>query len=345
MERNTIVEDFKLSKKEIPLYAVYRQLENQPNELRDMSEICLASEQAVNQCVAMEYLYINGLYEELRQLLEKVRQTDQSFSRKVAKIYQIMYERKTLGKKQLKPDAPVQYLKKLHRMKMQEEDYFLRILSDLVHIYCYFDMYQYGMIGTFNQTIKQHLSQIKDPLLYRLLDLRLQEALFIYHWKRNELILSRKYGYQLLQSINNPRKKIDIHNILAQGYIYESYDQAIHHIHTAFKIAKDIDNERAVYGLKNYTLAFISAYHGKIAGIETEDKAEQAHIALADNRNEECIEILKGFSSLTPFQQYYLGLAKKDKELLRASYQRFIDERDDYFYARLPLEALNRLDK
>ncbi|GAB2542154.1 AimR family lysis-lysogeny pheromone receptor [Gracilibacillus alcaliphilus] len=344
MAGNSIVDKFILSEQEKPLYLIYQELENQPTEVSDMSRICLACEQEKNQCTAMEYLYTNGLYQELRQLLDKVKHTDSEFVSKAAKFYELMYQRKVLRKKQLKPDGPAKYLKKLSRMKVHPDDYLIMLLSDLIHIYCYFDMYQYGMIGSFNENIKRNIHKVKDPLLYKLLNLRLQETLFIYHWKRNELILSRKYGYQLLQSINNPRKKIDIHNILAQGYIYESYDQAITHVNTAIEIAKEMNNARAVYGLKNYTLVFISAYHGKTEGIETEDKAEQAHLALANNQLDLCIETLESFESLTPFQMYYLGKAKRDKQLLRTSYQRFINERDDYFYAKLPLEALKTMD-
>ncbi|ENH96294.1 hypothetical protein J416_11602 [Gracilibacillus halophilus YIM-C55.5] len=185
---------------------------------------------------------------------------------------------------------------------------------------------------------------VNDPLLSQLLETRLDETLFIYHWKRNEMLLSRKYGYQLLRKTYNLRKVVDIHNILAQGYLFESYEQAMHHAQAALDIATEIDSERAIYGLRNYTIPFLSAHHAKTKGITTEDQAEKAHLALANGDFEMCVQILEAFDKFTPFQQYYLGKATRDKQLLRKSYRRFIEERDDYFYAMLPLQALNQLD-
>ncbi|MGP4038934.1 AimR family lysis-lysogeny pheromone receptor [Gracilibacillus sp. D59] len=345
MKRNQIVSEFLLNDTEMPLHVVYQQLKGQPNELNDMSEICLASKNEVNQCTAMEYLYANGLFEELKLLIDQTQYATNKLVRKTSRIYQIMYDRKTLRAKQLKPAAPAKYIQSVNRLKINDEEYTLKILRNLVHIYSYFDMHQYGKIGTFNDSIKQDLLYVKDPLLYDLFNSRLNEALFNYHWKRNELILSRKYGYQLLKETNNQLKEIDIHNILAQGYLFESYDQAMHHVSVAMEMARQLQYERALYGLKNFTLPFIAAYYKRTEGITSEDKAEQAHIALAENDLDKCIRILESFDQLTPFQQYYLGRAKQDKYLLRTSYQRFIEERDDYFYARLPLEALNALDQ
>lgn len=337
--------DFLSNEKEMPLHVVYQQLKGQPNEFKDMSDICLASKNEANQCTSMEYLYANGLFHELKLLMEKTKYATNKVVRKTSRIYQVMYERKTLSAKQLKPDSPAKYIQSVNRLKINDNEYSLKILRDLVHIYCYFDLHQYGRIGTFNQSIKQNLLYVKDPLLYDLFESRLNEALFNYHWKRNELILSRKYGYQLLTKTNNQRKQMDIHNVLAQGYLFESYEQAMNHVSIAMEMAKQMQNERAVYGLKNFTLPFIASYYQRTEGITSEDKAEQAHIALAENDLDKCIHILEGFDELTPFQQYYLGRAKQDKHLLRTSYQRFIEERDDYFYAKLPLEALNALDQ
>ncbi|SHM63202.1 AimR family lysis-lysogeny pheromone receptor [Gracilibacillus kekensis] len=345
MKRNQIVSEFMANDTEMPLHVIYQQLRGQSHELKDMSEICLATENEENQRTAMEYLYVNGLFEELKVMIDKIKYATNRVNRKSARIYQIMYERKTIASTQIKPETPSKYIKAVNRIKIYEEDITVRILKDLVHIYGYFDMHHYGKIGTFNESIKRLLIQVKDPLLYELFESRLNETLFIYHWKRNELILSRKYGYQLLKKSNNLRKQIDIHNILAQGYLFDGYEQAMHHISVAIEMAQQLSYERATYGLKNYTLPFISAYYKKTEGISSQDSAEKAHIALAEGDTEKCIEILSDFEQLTPFQQYYLGQAKQDKYLLRTAYQRFIEERDDYFYARLPLEALNALDQ
>lgn len=341
MEKKRTTVDFLQSDAELPLHVVYQQMQENVSEFKNMWEICLTVEDFDNQRIAMEYLYTNGFYDKLQMLIDKNIQSANRLNRKTARMYQLLRERKTTGKRQDR----MKLLQTANRLRLAETDYELHILRDLLHIYCYFDMNQYGKIGGYNDHIKELLPRVSDPLLKKLFTLRLHETLFIYHWKRNEMLLSRKYAYQLLKEINNPIKKVDLHNLLAQGYLFDSFDQANLHVIEAMDIAKQIQYERGIYGLKNYTLPFIAAYHRKTEGIETEDKAEQAHIALAEGNSALCIKILENFEEHTPFQQYYLGKAKQDKVLLRISYQRFVEERDDYFYARLPLEELNALDQ
>ncbi|WP_163539764.1 AimR family lysis-lysogeny pheromone receptor [Gracilibacillus sp. YIM 98692] len=342
---HNIVNQFMQSKIELPLYVLYQQINMDPQEVDAMRVACLATKSDESQRVAMEYLYSHGLLKDLQVLIDRNKKSDNFLNRKWAEVYQLFYNRRTFSKKSAKPGSPNQYLQQVQRMKIDNDEHSLQILHDLMHIYCYFDMHQYRYIGTYNDRIKERLLDLNDPLLYKLLQSRLNETLIIYHWKRNELILSRKYGYRLLEETNNLRKKMDVHNILAQGYLFESYDQAINHVHIAIDIAKELENERALFGLTNYTLPFISSYHCKTDGIETTDKAEQAHLSLAKGDVQTCIAILEAFEELTPFQQYYLGLARQDKHLLRRSYQRFIEERDDYFYAKLPLEALHAFEQ
>ncbi|MFC4402835.1 AimR family lysis-lysogeny pheromone receptor [Gracilibacillus xinjiangensis] len=342
---NHICERFLKSDVEMPFYVVYQQLKGRPDELESMRHISLNCQNEDNQRVAMEYLYANGCFDELLSLIGKNRTSINISNRSRAICYQLMYDRKTLPKKQLKPDAPMRYLEEINRVKSSSDDDAFLILKNVMHIYCYFDMHQYGKIGTYKERIIQSIERLHDPLLKELFEARLAELLLIYHWKRNEVILARKYGYKLLADTNNQRKKMELHNILAQTYLFESYDQAIQHASFAIGLARNIEDERAIYGIKNYTIPFISSHYQLTDGIHTEDMAEQAHQALAKGDHRACIKILEQFRSPTPFQQYYLGKAKKDRQLLLTAYRRFIDERNDYFYARLPLHALNALDQ
>lgn len=331
--------------KEMPISLVYLQYKNQQNERQIMKQLCLETEEPFNQRIALEYLYSNGLFEELEILIEKNHQSSNKSNQIWAKFYQLLYERKKIAPKQVRQSSSWKQIQAMERWRVEEDNYPVHFLKCLVHIYHFFDTNQYGKVGTYKQRMREYFSQIRDPLLHELFKLRMNEILLVYHWKRNELILSRKYGYELLNSLSNKRKLIDVHNILAQGYLFESYDQAISHVMSAMEIAQSIGYERAIYGITNYTLPFISAYHGKTEGVTTEDHAEKAHIALANGDRNTCIRILDKIEDKTPFQIYYLGKAKKDRDLLITSYRRFIEERDDYFYAKLPLEALKELNK
>ncbi|GAA0306853.1 hypothetical protein GGQ92_001863 [Gracilibacillus halotolerans] len=338
------IEEFFDADKERPLSLVYLQCKNQPNEREIMTKYCLETNEPANQRVALEYLYSNGLFQQLGILIEKNRQSDNKDNQMWGKMYQILCERKKIATKQLKPSTPWKHLNAIERLKIEDDNYPILLLKSLIYIYTFFDSNQYGKIGTYKARINGYLSEIRDPLLHELFRMRINEILLVYHWKRNELILSRKYGYELLNTLSNKRKIIDVHNILAQGYLFESYEQSYSHVTSALAIAESIQYERAIYGISNYTLPFISSYHGETQGITTEDYAEKAHVALANGDRNTCIRLLEKIEDKTPFQDYYLGKAKRDKDLLVNSYRRFIEERDDYFYARLPLEALKELD-
>lgn len=204
---NHIVNHFLESDNELPIYVIYQQLKGYPNEIDNMRLICLHCKSDHNQRVAMEYLYAVGLLEELHDVIAKNRTSIHKKNRTAALAYQLMYDRKNLSNKQVKPKMIRQSIKEINRIEAEADDDIFPILKDLLHIYCYFDMHQYGKIGLYNDRIKIGLDRLMDPLLRELLEHRLDETLFIYHWKRNELILSRKYGYRLLANTNNDYKK------------------------------------------------------------------------------------------------------------------------------------------
>ncbi|RCW77466.1 AimR family lysis-lysogeny pheromone receptor [Saliterribacillus persicus] len=346
-EKKTWVETFKNSIVEPALSTICIQLhasETMEEATRQMKEICLLSKDDNNKRVAMEFLYANGCLSELAEMIEYNNQSDNPVNHKWASVYSILLKRRTNENITKNARSSMQYLEAIEKINMEEEEHALWILKHLLYVYCYFDNHQYGKIGDYNDSIRRRMSLVKDPLLQELLDGRLAESLMVYHWKRNEMLISRKYGYHLLQSTCNWRKKIDIHNMMAQGYLYDSYDQAMYHVNEALRIAESLEYDRAIYGLSNYTKPFISAYYREVEGIETEDQAEKAHLLLAQGKRTEAIEILEKLENLTPFQQYYLGKARNDRSLLFESYQRFVNERNDYFYARLPHEALEKLE-
>ncbi|WP_407269374.1 AimR family lysis-lysogeny pheromone receptor [Radiobacillus sp. PE A8.2] len=298
-------------------------------------QFCFQAASDQTKRTGLEFLYAYGFLDDLNKLIEINIATENACNQQWAKLYQIIMERR---QKRLDPDA---YMDKLSELSFDSAE--LKCLRDFLYVYSYYERRQFHMLGNYLDPLLDRIYEIKDLMLKELFSIRLDEILMTYHWKRSEMIIARKHGYRILATTKNNRKKIDIHSNMALGYLFEDYEQAIHHAREAQKLADQIEFKPAINWLKEFTIPFISAYHRRTDGVTTNDKAEQAHLALANGDNETCIQILNEFAELSPFQQYYLGKAMEDQSLLQTSYNRFIHERNDYFFAKLPLKEMHRL--
>ncbi|UFT98981.1 AimR family lysis-lysogeny pheromone receptor [Radiobacillus kanasensis] len=309
------------------------------NQLEDaiegMRQFCLQTNLSENMRVGLEFLYSHGFLDDLELLIEKNLASSNEQNRNWAKLYRVIFNRRKRRQK------PHEYLTRLSAFHVAERE--LICMKDMLHVYAYFELRQYGMLGNYVDRLQSMIYDIDNEMLRQLFQIKLDEIWMTYYWKRNEMIMARKYGYKILKQTFNPRKKIDIHNAMGLGYVFDSYEQAIGHARDGLHIAQDINHSPGIYGISNYTIPFISAFHRQVEGVQSNDQAEMAHIALANGDIETCVSILEAFSNLSPFQQYYLGKAKKDKHLLEESHRRFIKEQSDYFYAMMPLQELKQL--
>ncbi|MDL4839095.1 AimR family lysis-lysogeny pheromone receptor [Aquibacillus rhizosphaerae] len=339
-------EPFMFDGMELPLHQVFQLISVTEKDIdvaiKRTRDLCMYARSDENKKIGLEFLYSHGLLDELDELIATNLQTNNPDNMKWAKIYQIMNDRKRSDNSPLDIAQPMDYLNRLNDIDISGVE--LQCLNDFLRIFCEFDINQYRNFGTYSERLREMIQQIDDPLIRDLFSSRLDEAFAIFHWKRNEMILARKFGYRILNATKSQKKKIDIHNMMALGYLYDNYQQAMYHANEALEIAKEINSVSALQGLNNFTIPFICAYHRKTEGISSNIQSEIAHIALAKGDYKTCIEILRNAETLTPFQQYYLGKALQDEQLLQESYHRFINERSDYFYAKLPVYELRKLN-
>lgn len=324
---------------EASLYSVVKQLHFQYQEehaaVYAAKDFCMQAQSDENRRIGMEFLYVHGFLDELEILIEKNNYSVNPQNKLWGSVYRIVLNRRKYR------SSPHDYITEINALTVLDVE--LNCMKDFLQVYAYFELGQFGMLGEYLDKLTTSINRINEPLLNELFSMRLDELLLTFHWKRNEMIMARKYGYKILKNTQSPRKKIDINNTMALGYLFESYQQAMFHAWEAKKIAHQTKLDHAIAGLNNFTIPFISAYHEMTDGITTTDPAEQAHLALGKGDTKTCVDILNRFESLTSFQQYYLGKATKDAELLRASYNRFIHERSDHFFAKLPLLELKKL--
>lgn len=295
-------------------------------------KLCLHSTNHDMMKKGMEYLFMNGFYEDLQHLIDKNKKLPNKSNNKWAVIYQLMLDLK------LKKFSP---LEKLNRVTyLQSEEVELKWLIEFLKTSVHHGMKDFRKIGDFLDKQQQLFRSIQDPFLISSFNLRLYQLLFYYHWGRNELIIARKYAFRALNVTKNPSIKASLNMCLGLTYTFDTYQQGMYHMEEARRISMEHGLVNNIRLIENHNIPFLSAHHKKINGISTNDKSEQAHIEIAMGNMEKAEIILKELPLDTPFQLYYLGLATKDKDILHQSYNYFIEKRSDYFFSKLPILAL-----
>ncbi|MFC4558056.1 AimR family lysis-lysogeny pheromone receptor [Virgibacillus kekensis] len=300
-----------------------------------MRQFCLHSTSKEISKKGMEFLYMNGHYEDLKQLIAKNMLSENPSNRDWARVYQLTMDRKD------KRYPPREILRQAERMKTDEME--LKLLIEFLKISAYYDLNEYREIGNFLDKHQYLFEMIEDRFLLSFFNMRLYQYLFIYFWLGNELIIARKYAFRQLNGTRNPATMASIHVKLGLTYIFDSYFQSMHHTKEALKIAKKHNLPKMIKIIEENNIPFIAAHFKEVDGISTPDLSEQAHIEIAKGNLKKADEILSNITIDSPFGIYYLGMARQDKNILLQAYNNFVEKRSDYFFSRLPLKALKEM--
>jgi hypothetical protein len=309
--------------------------EHEEEEVVDLTrKFCLQSSSNEIQKKGMEFLYMNGFYDDLRILITKNQLSNNPSNQLWAEVYQIILDRRDR-----------KYSVGEMRTRLQEmipTDPELKCLIELVIVDTYFNQMDFGQFGNFLEKQQELFEPIQDNFILSSFNLRTYQKLFVYYWTRNELIMARKYAFRALNQTNSPTTKVSLHMNLALTYSFDTYYQGMYHLKEALKIAEKFNLEKFIHSIKNKSIPFFAAHFGRPNGVESSDRSEQAHLEIAKGNNEKAIALLEDIYTDSPFKMYYMGLAKKDKNLLSESCRMFV-ERSDYFFSRLPMNAIKNL--
>jgi hypothetical protein len=296
---------------------------------------CLQSNSLDIQKKSMEFLYMHGFYNELQQLADINKESDNPSNRLWAKVYQINIDRR-FGSR-----TPDESLKQIKRIQTTDPE--LKCIVEFTRVTIYYDLNQFSKIGNFLDIQHELFSAVRDKLLLSYFKIRLNQILMTYYLMRNEIIMARKYGYRVLNHSFSPRTKASTHVKLGISYTFDNYFQGMHHLQQALQIGKKHNLNNIIKLVEEQNIPFLAAHFNKVEGISTPDKSEQAHIEIARGNNEKAIEILSQLPLDSPFVLYYLGKAKQDKDLLLQSYSYFFEKRSDYFFSTLALNILRHM--
>ncbi|QST00481.1 hypothetical protein IMZ31_02485 [Pontibacillus sp. ALD_SL1] len=320
------------------LFTVLQQLTKEYDEvttIRLMREFCFLCQTDENMRVGLEYLYMNGLLDEVQDLVKINENSENQVNREWAFLYQFFLDRKLRGAEIADLDTFIS--------KFQSSDPELECLVMFTVFYAHCDKLNFAYTKGHRSELTQKMLEIESTLLRLYFQYRENEMLFVIHWRNNEVEMARHYGENLLENtLINYEKKCYVLANLAETYIYDDFKMAINYMDQAVKIAEEYNITYYLDLFRKEIIPFIHAVNGKCEGIETTDIPEAAHLAVMKGEKEKAIELLSELESLSPFQLYYLGLAKDDEKLLYESYRRIIDEIGDYFFGRLPLRELQK---
>ncbi|HLR61494.1 MAG TPA: AimR family lysis-lysogeny pheromone receptor [Lentibacillus sp.] len=301
-----------------------------------MRKICYETISGEIRKKGMEFLYMNGYYDDLQQLIIRNKSSESLSIRNWADVYQLMLDRK----QRRYPENEI--LTRADTFQTEEPE--LECLLEFIKTSIYFKRCEYGRLGNIMEKQQYLFGKIDDGFLLEFFRSRSYHYSFIYYLARNEVIIARKYAFRVLMQTANPETKISLHMALGLSYIFDTYFQAMYHFKEALKIAQKENQDKIVEIIEQNNIPFISAHFNKVEGVTSTDKSEQAHLEIAKGNYAGAEAILSEIEINTPFRLYYLGLAKKDKTILLQSYNQFIEKRSDYFFSRLPLNALQKMN-
>lgn len=322
--------------KESPLSIVYKAFmaNYELSEALDLiKEYCLASQSPENQRKSLEFLYGSSYFKELDEMIERNRHSGILENQQWAEVFNSFLARK---RDKIDPYRTINQLKKLEPVSVEVEIY-----KTLLTIYCYYDLRQTGKGASYFGVLVDLINEVTDPLLNKYLEERLDDFWFYYHFYRNELILCRRYGFRLVKNSNNKFKVCGVHIVLALTYMLEDYEQSLYHCNEAISIS-DRNGYRFSHTVREKNIPFISAVSGHYQGVHTSDPIENAHLLIAKGENEEALTVLRSIENPSHLQQYYLGKALGDLDLLNKVYNAFIKD-GHFFFAKLPLIEIRKI--
>ncbi len=298
-------------------------------------DFCLDLTNEEDLRIGMKFLYLHGYYNELEILINKNKKSTHSLNRVWAAIFK-------LSLKRINREVPhYELLNQLNEIKSEDNDTICLILINKINVL--FNIFAYGDSRDDIDHLQCRIYDVKDPLLNELYQYCLESLLFVFYWKRNELILARKYGFRTLNKTFNKAMKAHIHFNLSLTYIYEDYESSMYHLREARQLAIGHKEDWLLKMIDHQAYPFICAQFNRTEGVVAKDASEQAHLEIVRGNLENAQKILAGITEVTPYTKYYLGRAHQDRKYLNESYNDFIEKQSDHFFARLPLLAMKDL--
>ncbi|MFC0522110.1 AimR family lysis-lysogeny pheromone receptor [Pontibacillus salicampi] len=319
------------------LFSVLQHLSKQYDEKTTIflaKEFCLKCESDENQRVALEFLYMNGFRDEIIKVVKQNLDSENQVNREWGEVYNFILERR----KNLRFEGELSGFAENYTTS----DPTLSCLLIFLKVYSCIKNNDYVALRQNLADLTEKLLKVDNTLMRVYFQARENEVLFHFHWKRNELEIARHYADNFIQNTYYQLKRCEMILNVAITYMFEDYQKSMELLDNSRDIALDYDFYFYVEAIDQHTRPFVKNVNGVTDQPPTDDEAEYAHYLINIGENDKALKILNKFKDPSVFQEYYKALALDDEELLYKVYDKLISGSDDYFFAELPLRALNK---
>ncbi len=297
-----------------------------------------------NVRLGMEFLNLYGELDLQNVLVEKSAQSSNRVNRQLAEIYELLLRRsdETITRRDFHQEVE----KKRKEKKITSNE--LRIVSDFALIYSFLDYKNYQMVLKYTKEVRAYIDEIKNKSLAHSFLIRAKEMEATTNHRTNNIEDARV----LCKEIINDKDNIYIgttanaYCILAETYTFTDFKIAKTFLERGISLLSNPTNKKLVIrkSVLENTLDFLRLYWGEeLDLVKPHHPAELAFLYIKSNRKSEAIAILDEIKrengSLSPMQEYYMGLATGNKKHFEISIEKF-EKTGDFFYILLPKYAL-----
>ena len=338
------VEEYFLGTKEIPVLSFFQLIHHSYSDYEKKKSIFTvymdSIRSATNFLYAMELTEQHGEIEILMMIIEKAMKSEDPLVQEWAEMYALSL------KKDEAFEDDLLYTAKKATLKSNEMKIFLEtIRTQLLH-----KLNANITIDKLADENSHNLEKIDNQFFKSAFQLRLHVS-SIYSTLRLNLVgkvrrIGEMYSNDETTKVYFPIRYCHILHYYALSFLYEDPYKALELIHESDAILKNIPNNRGRFYINENrkSKAFIKNVW-EIDQPEPDDIPEKIHyyIAKGDMKKAQALLVdLAKIQPLTPFQDYYWGVAFSDEDALQRSYERFRSN-GDFFFAVLPIRALSKM--
>ncbi|MET3696801.1 hypothetical protein SAMN05877753_101624 [Bacillus oleivorans] len=338
------VNGYFLGTKELPVLPFFHLIHNSYSDYEKKKYIFSVHmdsiQSASNFLYAMELTEQSGETESLIRIIEKAMKSEDPRVQEWAEMYALSLKRDEMFEDDLL------YTAKKATLKSSE----MKILLETIRTQLLRKINANITIDKLADEYSHHLEKIENNFFKSAFKLRLHVSTIYSTLRLNLVGKVRRIGEMYLNDeetkVYFPLRHCYILHYYALSFLYEDPYRALELIDEANDILKTIQNSRARHYLNENgkTKAFIKNVW-EMDQPEPDDIPEKIHYCIAngDMKKAQALLIdLEKVQPLTPFQDYYWGVAFSDEEALQRSYETFRSN-GDFFFAVLPIRALSKM--
>lgn len=341
---SSVVSDVFNSKSQMRFYYLSRTLNNLYEE-RDIRvqklERYITNTKARNLREAMEYLSLRGEFGLLKNVVDKEKESSNCENREWAHVYDLILKRYTSN------IPPIEWFRSIEKINRTAKTLEMKILTEILLCQALYQNRNYRSLFDHLKELEIEINKIKNKFIKNSFTVRYKEALSVISLQSGRVDDSRRASKELL-AIYEEDNSFVIPMITALGkfgesFIFDNYELAKKYLEEGINFLSTYSDEGLgkKRGMFQYTLNFLKMFHWRdLEGLEeTLGDIELSYYRFKQGNHKEAERLLLANKDSgevsTPFENFYLGLARNDKDLIMKSLELF-EESGNIFYSKLP---------